>query len=338
MAPLQLHHKRVPWVSRTFWATVIDNEKDPYMQGRMQVEFDWEKLDSKVSKRFWVPTVTPYGGLKGSGSTGLLCLPEIGERVLVQFLGDWDNDAVILGSVREFARDGYPYEPHLTKRLQTPSGNQLTMTTKKDGSDIVRIKCQDQTIIEGKIGSGKQDLIFDLFDSEGDRIHFEKGAGPTRLDIFCSGEIYMHADQKLLLEGGMVQIKSTMGPINIDGGPMVMINCGPWSLQPLKLEKETGPDASPSPRKRAKPPKWTSMVGTAATVSDEKKLHFIEFTLKDKDTGDPIPGERYRVKLPDGSTREGRTDANGRVRVDGIPAGECQISYPDIDADSWNPV
>ena len=67
MAPLQMHHKRVPWVSRTFWATVIDNEKDPYMQGRMQVEFDWEKLDSKVSKRFWVPTVTPYGGLKGSG-------------------------------------------------------------------------------------------------------------------------------------------------------------------------------------------------------------------------------------------------------------------------------
>jgi hypothetical protein len=123
-----------------------------------------------------------------------------------------------------------------------------------------------------------------------------------------------------------------------------MINCGPWSLQPLKLSPEKGPDASPNPKKRAKPPKWTAMVGAtggavgAASASDEKKLHFIEFTLKDKDTGEPIPGERYRVKLPDGTTREGRTDANGRVRVDGIPAGECQISYPDIDADSWNPV
>jgi hypothetical protein len=139
----------------------------------------------------------------------------------------------------------------------------------------------------------------------------------------------------------MGQIKSNRGPINIDGAPMVMINCGPWALQPLKRQPDKGQESpGTTKKKRMKPPTWTAMVAAPAVAATdpEKKLHFIEFILKDKETGDPIPNERYRVKLPDGTTREGSTDANGRVRVDGIPAGQCQISYPDIDAASWDAV
>lgn len=348
MAPMQLHPRRVAWPSRMLWARVTkNNDEDPTRQGRMQVEFDWEKLDpTGGSDRCWLPTMTPYGGLKGTtGTSGFLSLPEVGERVLVQFLGEWDSDAVILGSVREYARDGFIYDPDQTKRWRTPTGNQVSLTTKTDGSDIVQIKCQDQLIFEGVISNGKQVVIMDLFDSTTERVHFQKGGGPTRLDIFCSGEIYMHADQKLLLEGGMVQIKSTTGNVNIDGAPMVMINCGPWSLQPLTLDKDSGQESpAKTAKKRAKPPTWSAMVpasaSSAATDAAAKKedLHFIEFVLKEKETGEPIPNERYRVKLPDGSIREGSTDANGRLRVDGIPAGQCQISYPDLDADTWEPI
>lgn len=342
MAPMQMHPRRVHWPSRMFWARVMDNsDKDPQRQGRMQVKFDWEDLDpTGGADRCWLPTLTPYGGLKGtSGTSGFLSLPEVGERVLVQFLGEWDSDAVIVGAVREYARDGFIYDPHLTKRWQTPSGNQVTMTTKKDGTDVVRIKCQDQLVFEGKIGSGKETLIFDLFDSDTERIHFEKGGGPPRLDIFCGGEIYMHAEQKLLLEGGMVQIKSNMGPINIDGAPMVMINCGPWSLQPLKREPDKGEESpGATKKKRAKPPVWTSAVVAAPAVAatQAEKKTWIEIELKDDD-GNPVPGERYRIKLPDGSTREGSLDANGRARADGINPGTAQVSFPDIDADDWHP-
>jgi hypothetical protein len=343
MAPLQLYARRVPWPSRMFWAKVTKNtDEDPTRQGRMQVEFDWEKLDPTVKgdKRAWLPTVTPYGGLKGkSGTSGFISLPEVGERVLVQFLGDWDSDAVIMGSVREYARDGYKYQPHLTKRWQTPSGNQITLSTMKDGTDIVRIKCQDKLIFKGKLESSKQTVVMDLMDSKKDRIHFQGGSGPTRLDIFCSGEIYMHAENKLLLEGGQVQIKSTTGNINIDGSPMVKINCGPWSLSPLTLDPDQEDEGSASQQaSKAKPPTWTAMVSPTPTSTEEEKLHFIEHVLKDEETGEPIPNERYKLKLPDGSIQEGRTDSNGRVRVEGIPAGQTQISYPDIDADSWKPV
>lgn len=348
-SPLPMPRRRTAWPSRMFWAEVTKNtDADPTRQGRMQVKFDWESLDSTVQgdQRCWLPTLTPYGGLKGkAGTSGLLCLPEIGERVLVQFLGEWDSDAVIVGSVREFARDGFIYDPHETKRLQTPSGNQITLTSRKDGSEIVRLKVKDQLVFEGKISGSKQSVIMDVFDSDSERIHFEKGSGPPRLDIFCSGEIYMSAGQKLLLEGGMVQIKSKMGPINIDGAPMVMINCGPWSLQPLKREPEKGQEAAATAaRKRAKPPKWTAaalaatggQTAAAAAAAKTEKKTYISITLKDN-MGNPIPNERYRIKLPDGSIQEGRLDANGRAHVDGIDPGTAQVSFPDLDADDWRP-
>ena len=339
-APLEMYPRRVSWPSRMFWACVTNNKEDPLRQGRIQVKFDWEALDATVKgdDRCWLPTVTPYSGLKGtSGTSGLLCLPEVGERVLVQFLSDWDSDAVVIGSVREYPREGFKYDPHDTKRLQTPSGNQVTLTTKEDGSDIVRVKVQDKLMLEGKITSSKQSVIFDLFDSDDERIHFEKGGGPTRLDIMCSGEIYMKAGQKLLLEGGMVQIKSTSGPINIDGAPMVMVNCGPRSLQPLKRDAGAADEGGvKSARRRAKPSAWASTLTPSTVSQSEKPKTFIKIELKD-DIGDPVPGERYRIKLPDGSIREGSLDANGRASVDGIDPGTAQVSFPDIDANDWKP-
>jgi hypothetical protein len=339
-SPLPMYRRRVSWPSRMFWAEVTkNNAEDPTRQGRMQVKFDWEALDATVQgdQRCWLPTLTPYAGLKGKdGTSGLLCLPEVGERVLVQFLGDWDSDAVIAGSVREFARQGFIYDPHETKRLQTPSGNQITLTSKKDGSEIVRLKVKDQLVFMGNISGSKQTVIMDVFDSTEERIHFEKGAGPPRLDIFCSGEIYVSAGQKLLLEGGLVQIKSKMGPINIDGAPMVMINCGPWALQPLKLDPDKGAETAASAvRKRAKPPKFTSSV-VASTAAKAEKKTFIAIELKDN-LGNLVPNERYRLKLPDGTIQDGRLDANGRARVDGIDPGTAQVSFPDLDADDWKP-
>lgn len=390
MAPLQPHRRRVNWPSRILWACVTrNNDEDPTKQGRVLVEFDCGKLDPTGGNPCcWLPTLTPYGGLKGkSGTSGLLALPEVGERVLVQFLGDWDSDAVVLGSVREFSRDGFVYDPQETKRLQTPSGNQITLTSRADGSEIVRLKVQDKMVLEGKIASGAQTVILDLFDSGDDRIQIEKGGGPTRVDIFCSAEIYIHAEDKLLLEGGTVELRSTAGPVHIasgsdnllieggsvgvkatagalavnssaqlgvsggtvqvqatsgplqlDGTPMVMINCGPSPVQPpqvqaMNLSPLQPPQDNPQegaaaqPRKRAKPPKWTAMVTTGQKT-------WIEIELKDDD-GNPVPNERYRIRLADGSTREGHLDANGRARVDGIEPGTAQVSFPDIDANEW---
>jgi hypothetical protein len=65
-----------------------------------------------------------------------------------------------------------------------------------------------------------------------------------------------------------------------------------------------------------------------------KTLTWIEIELMN-DKGEPVPKERYRIELPDGSPEEGFLDSQGRARVDGIEAGTCNVTFPDIDANEW---
>lgn len=61
------------------------------------------------------------------------------------------------------------------------------------------------------------------------------------------------------------------------------------------------------------------------TKPEEKKT-WIEIELVDEQ-GAPLPEERYRIRLSDGSIREGTLDANGRARFDRIDAGTCDLAF-----------
>lgn len=64
------------WRSRVVLGRVVkNNHEDPTQSGRVQVEFDWEKLDptSKGANRAWLPVVTPYAAV--AGGRGRLPLP-----------------------------------------------------------------------------------------------------------------------------------------------------------------------------------------------------------------------------------------------------------------------
>jgi len=70
---------------------------------------------------------------------------------------------------------------------------------------------------------------------------------------------------------------------------------------------------------------------------DPDKEGWIEVELIDE--GDqPVPGEKYRIELPDGSVAEGTLDEKGLVRVDGIDSGTCKITFPELDKEAWEPV
>lgn len=62
--------------------------------------------------------------------------------------------------------------------------------------------------------------------------------------------------------------------------------------------------------------------------------HWIEFELVDQ-LGDPVPGEPYKVRLPDQSLRTGTTDKDGKVRFECITAGEATICYTGLDTKEW---
>ena len=70
---------------------------------------------------------------------------------------------------------------------------------------------------------------------------------------------------------------------------------------------------------------------------NQDKKHWIEIQLYDDD-GNPVTGEPYKVTLPDGTTiADGTLDDKGFARVDNIDPGTCQVTFPNLDKDSWAP-
>jgi hypothetical protein len=66
----------------------------------------------------------------------------------------------------------------------------------------------------------------------------------------------------------------------------------------------------------------------------EKKPSWIEIELVGEDDK-PIPGEKYRITLPDNSVDEGTLDSQGYARVEGFEKGSCKITFPDLDKEAW---
>lgn len=205
------------WSSRAVWAHVIDNQHDPLQQGRIQVKFAWEHLDPQKShQKAWLHTLTPYGG--GSGGTastrysGFYSLPEVGERVLVEFLGDWDSEAVVVGSVRD-ASVSPAFDPRHTKRWRTPSGNGFAMTT-RDGEDWVTIDARGRTVMQAVVDKNGESVIVRC---GGSAIHLHDGPSGRRVDVLSGGEMLVRAAGHLQIEGESVEIRARSSVLGLPG-------------------------------------------------------------------------------------------------------------------------
>jgi len=77
---------------------------------------------------------------------------------------------------------------------------------------------------------------------------------------------------------------------------------------------------------------------SAGKGGDKLRLRtFVEVELIGEDDK-PIPGEEYAIALPGGKVLRGTLDEKGSVRIDGIPAGVCMVSFPKLDKEAWVPV
>lgn len=73
-----------------------------------------------------------------------------------------------------------------------------------------------------------------------------------------------------------------------------------------------------------------------AVENEIAETHTVEIELLD-DEGHPVPGEPYRITLPDGTTRTGTLDDRGKARISGIAqAGNCQVCFHRRDAAAWD--
>ena len=65
--------------------------------------------------------------------------------------------------------------------------------------------------------------------------------------------------------------------------------------------------------------------------------HWIEFQLVDQDN-QPVPGEPFRVRLPDQSLVTGTLDNEGKVRFERLIAGQATICFTGMDEKEWRPL
>jgi len=66
----------------------------------------------------------------------------------------------------------------------------------------------------------------------------------------------------------------------------------------------------------------------------KEDLTWISIELVD-DESEPVAGAKYRIELPDFSTREGRTDTKGKAKITDVVPGTCKVCFPEMDQDAW---
>jgi len=99
----------------------------------------------------------------------------------------------------------------------------------------------------------------------------------------------------------------------------------------LARVNESTPGAAP----KAAPARALSV--TAADGKAPVKSTWIEIRLFDQDDR-PVAGESYEIRFSDGSLATGKLSANGKTRYDGSVPGQCEVRFPDLEANEWKRV
>lgn len=160
-------------------------------------------------------------------------------------------------------------------------------------------------------------------------------------------DVFVEAQNSIVLGCGSSSIVITPGAIFINA-PIVNINSGsgppgvasaaqagdastPGAADQVKPGRDhtyTGDPNGPGPVTPIDPPRPPD------DPDDPGGDASISFDLKDED-GNPIPHEPFEVLLPNGFRRTGSLDREGFARIENIPPGECQITFPRIDGAEW---
>lgn len=191
---------------------------------------------------------------------------------------------------------------------------------RKVGGDArLEVGC-DRHLIVG--GNSSADITGQLsLKVQGDEIH-----RAANLVLAASGSLTLQCGAScIVLDSSGVTVKGGKVYLNSPGGPEPL---GAELLSPKAPKPPVEPgdlDAGVTKGQSA---------GGAAVGVNGAKTSWISLELRDK-KGRPIADEFYLLKLPDGEILSGRLDKDGKARVEGLPAGACEVMFPRIDDGKW---
>lgn len=205
--------------------TVTDNDSDKEA-GMVKVEFTAWTSGKNVCE--WVPLLHPYAGREH----GSYLVPEVGDIVLVGFIGTDYRRPVVLGSLfpatAPIKRDSFEKKNTL-RRFKTKGGIDLTLSDEK-GSEYIQAETPDGLCF--RADDGKKTVT--LRDKNGKNqveIDCAKGAlnltAGTKITI-KAGSCQISLDGqtgKLELSCGMLDVKATQ-KADLDGGQMLNLKGG----------------------------------------------------------------------------------------------------------------
>jgi hypothetical protein len=102
---------------------------------------------------------------------------------------------------------------------------------------------------------------------------------------------------------------------------------------PLAQSPPVAEPVEAAPAKKAKPAPAKKPVPVEKKSAAPEKT-WIKIKLIDV-VGKPIPGERYRVKVPGGESVEGVLDEQGEAACWNLDPGTCKVTFPDLDEEAW---
>jgi type VI secretion system secreted protein VgrG len=260
-------------------------------------------------------------------------------------------------------------EQHLTVDKDTYTNLKGDAHLSITGTRSTEVKTDDNLTVDGKAAvrvKGSYSLQVDSDVAEKFSQNHSEQAGQA---------IYLKAGMTVVIEAGVeLSLKAggsfiDIGPagVTISGSPLVLINSGGSAgsgtacnlvsaLAPklAQLPLSTNPTAvaallSQSAGSSGGGGAGGSSSGAGSSSSapppprhdpgsddNKDKTHWVEIMLVD-DAGQPMAGESFEIKLPDGTVATGTTDEKGKGRVDHIDPGSADISFPDLDKDAWEP-
>jgi type VI secretion system secreted protein VgrG len=294
---------------------------------------------------------------KGGGGFNEIRLEDKAGSEQVFIFGQKDEDIRIKNDIREWV--GQDRNLFVTR-------DRMDQVGRDDHDDIARDHIEKMGRDHHMTVSGKEAISITGSHSmtvQGDVIEAFQGNQTTQVtqNLYIKGmQVVIEAMTALTINVGSNFITIDSTGIAISGMPVVLINSGgaaipgsPGStVSPLSPTDPAIADTA-NPGENDVPTATPEALATtsASNVSpasnspthnpnspdNQTKKHWIAIQLNDQD-GNPVPGEAYKITLPDGTTiADGTLDEKGYAKVDNIDPGNCQVTFPNLDKPTWKP-